>query len=335
MRAHARRGVPGPAAPVAGGCAPSRPPRAWGETAEARRGSGQVSSCWGSRGANLCSLLFRRLQGWSRAPRLHTSRGAGSWAEPRNKVVGAAPSKEALPPGLVARGRTEPSEPPAWVGSRAREGGVAGEQRGPPGAGAARSGRGRGGAGTGCDAGPRCRRRLSEPGGLAPGRAQGRAAGTRHRGGKRLGVGGAGARGLRGRRGAPGLPPVPRGSPRSQGAQAEVPRCPDSEVSRRNAALDLPACWEASVLVFPGWALAVGLKLGWVVRAMAAPAGAPSSCWALRGCLRTLTAPGWRGDPRAPEGALPGPRGFAAGPLWPVLSFCHCPQASREGTEGE
>lgn len=116
-----------------------------------------------------------------------------------------------------------------------------------------------------------------------------------------------------------------------QSRSPEAPRRTGCQNERNN--LDLPTCWESSVLVLPPCELGVGLKLAWVVRVMAGPAEPPSTAGrkgALGGCLDTLAA-GRQGDPRTQrEPCLT--QGELQGPLWP-LSFCRCSQAPREGAE--
>lgn len=155
----------------------------------------------------------------------------------------------------------------------------------------------------GGDAGPRCRRRLADPhsesGGLAS-RAGAWACGT-DPSPRRGATGGSVERGSR----APGrlLSAGAGWSLRSLDAEVEGPEAPSLRgcKNERNDS-DLPTRWESSVLGPPACGVGVVLKLELVVRVMAG-AGRLRRLRALRGCLCTSLAAGWRSDPRAPEGA--------------------------------
>lgn len=225
------------------------------------------------------------------------------------------------------------AEPPPWVGSRGRAGAASSRAEGSRGRRGAQSRRCKGGGAgePGCALVPRwspLSRRLAdlraEPGGLASrtGAAGARAGSPR---GREAGL--AGTRYLVRAGWAWGAVSAVPGQSRSP----EAPRRTGCQNERNN--LDLPTCWESSVLVLPPCELGVGLKLAWVVGVMAGPAEPPSTAGrrgALGGCLDTLAA-GWQGDPRTQrEPCLT--QGELQGPLWP-LSSCRCPQAPREGAE--
>lgn len=220
--------------------------------------------------------------------------------------------------------RREPSEPPPWVG---RAAGLARGRRGGGGTGCGGCAlgplpRGRRGARPGCDAGPRCPWRpadlRAEPGGLEPPTGAGRRDGSDQGSGE----------------------PGPAGSGevtgsdlglRWGGGEPDAARLRGGRNQWRH--LDLASCWESSVLVFPACGLGVGLKLAGVAHVMAGPPNLHPSGGRSVAALAPPLPVAWPGDPAARVGALPGPPGIG-GPWWP-LSPCHCPQASREGTQGE
>lgn len=276
-----------------------------------------MSLCRGSRGANLCSLRFHRLQGWSpAAPPAHLQ--PYRWlGRAKNKVIGATPflkKSSCLDRSLSSR--RKPSEPPTWVGSRGRD------------ARAARSG---------LKGSPRlrCRSRLAPAArGLARGAGKAGVAGGRS-GAQQGHVVGAGSYwesvepGLAGSREVAErrywlISTLPG---RDGGEGPGAPRLRGCENARSN--FDLPTCWESAVLGFPPCGL--GLKVGLGRACDAGASGASVVCGSLAAAFALLlwlagqVTPELRKEPCLAQEEL---RLASCG-----LSY-HS-SASREGTEGE